>query len=198
MKLWEKCVLFGLFCAALFSMLGFTAQCESIPGEVLRLHILANSDSDADQALKLHVRDRLLEENGSLMDGVTTREEAIQAVRDALPELCEAAQDEVLAAGYTYPVKAELVEMYFPTRQYDNVTLPAGRYQALRVTIGEGAGHNWWCVLFPALCLPAAQDSASLDDVLSSGELDVVQGGYEVKFKAVELYEQFRGWVENW
>ena len=85
MKLWEECVLFGLFCAALFSMLGFTAQCESIPGEVLRLHILANSDSDADQALKLRVRDRLIEENGSLMDGVTTREEAIQAVRDALP-----------------------------------------------------------------------------------------------------------------
>ena len=135
MKLWEKCVLFGLFCAALFSMLGFTAQCESIPGEVLRLHILANSDSDADQALKLRVRDRLLEENGSLMDGVTTREEAIQAVRDALPELCKAAQDEVLAAGYTYPVKAELVEMYFPTRQYDILTLQAGRYQALRFSI---------------------------------------------------------------
>ena len=85
MKLWEKCVLFGLFCAVLFSMLGFTAQCESIPDEVLRLHILANSDSEADQALKLRVRDRLLSENEHLMDGVATREEALSAVEEALP-----------------------------------------------------------------------------------------------------------------
>lgn len=198
MKLWEKCVLFGLFCAVLFSMLGFTAVCESIPDEVLRLHILANSDSEADQALKLRVRDRLLEESSSLMDGASTREEALAAVETILPALQEAAQDEVYRAGYSYPVKAELTEMYFPTREYEDVTLPAGRYEALRVTIGEGEGHNWWCVLFPALCLPAAQDSAALDDVLSAEQLGVVEGGYEVRFKAVELYEQLRSWMENW
>ena len=198
MKLWEKCVLFGLFCAVLFSMLGFTAVCESIPDEVLRLHILANSDSEADQALKLRVRDRLLEESASLMDGASTREEALAAVETILPALREAAQDEVYRAGYSYPVTAELTEMYFPTREYEDVTLPAGRYEALRVTIGEGEGHNWWCVLFPALCLPAAQDSAALGDVLSAEQLGVVECGYEVRFKAVELYEQLRSWMENW
>ena len=198
MKLWEKCALFGLFCAVLFSMLGFTAVCESIPDEVLRLHILANSDSEADQALKLRVRDRLLEESASLMDGASTREEALAAVETILPALREAAQDEVYRAGYSYPVTAELTEMYFPTREYEDVTLPAGRYEALRVAIGEGEGHNGWCVLFPALCLPAAQDSAALGDVLSAEQLGVVEGGYEVRFKAVELYEQLRSWMENW
>ena len=93
--------------------------------------------------------------------------------------------------------------MLYPFRTFPSGNSPpnvstAGRYEALRITIGEGEGHNWWCVLFPALCLPAAQDSAALGDVLSAGELDVVQGGYEVKFKAVELYEQLRGWMENW
>ena len=144
------------------------------------------------------MRDRLLEESASLMDGASTREEALAAVETILPALREAAQDEVYRAGYSYPVTAELTEMYFPTREYEDVTLPAGRYEALRVTIGEGEGHNWWCVLFPALCLPAAQDSAALGDVLSAEQLGVVEGGYEVRFKAVELYEQLRSWMENW
>ena len=87
--------------------------------------------------------------------------------------------------------------MYFPTRQYESVTLPAGEYDALRITIGEAKGKNWWCVLFPALCLPVAEDSAQLSDVLSSGQLDVVQGNYEIRFKAVEWYEQLKDWLEN-
>lgn len=196
-KLLEKCALFGLLCAALFSLLGFTARCESIPGEVLRLHILANSDSEEDQALKLRVRDRILAESSGLMDGVRNRDGAVEAVRRRLPQLEEAARQEVEAAGYSYPVKAEMTTMYFSTRRYGSVTLPAGEYQALRITIGRGEGHNWWCMLFPALCLPAAEDAAQLEDVLTGDELQVVQGGYEVKFKVVELYEQLRDWLED-
>ena len=192
MKLWEKCVLFGLFCAVLFSMLGFTAQCESIPDEVLRLHILANSDSEADQALKLRVRDRLLSENEHLMDGVATREEALSAVEEALPALREAAQGEVFAAGYSYPVQAELTWMYFPTRQYESVTLPAGRYEALRITIGEGEGHNWWCVIFPPLCAQAAGLSEQAVQALSDDDVRLVTesgGGYVVRFRLLELWD---------
>ena len=197
MKLIEKCLLFGFFCAVLFSMLGFTAQCESIPDKVFRLHVLANSDSAADQALKLRVRDRILEESAGLMDGVSTREEAEAAAAQSLPKLQAAAEDEIRQAGYEYPVQAEITRMYFPTRQYESVTLPAGEYDALRITIGEAKGKNWWCVLFPALCLPVAEDSAQLSDVLSSGQLDVVQGNYEIRFKAVEWYEQLKDWLEN-
>ena len=197
MKLIEKCLLFGFFCAVLFSMLGFTAQCESIPDKVFRLHVLANSDSAEDQALKLRVRDRILEESAGLMDGVSTREEAEAAAAQSLPKLQAAAEDEIRQAGYAYPVQAEITRMYFPTRQYESVTLPAGEYDALRITIGEAKGKNWWCVLFPALCLPVAEDSAQLSDVLSSGQLDVVQGSYEIRFKAVEWYEQLRDWLEN-
>ena len=197
MKLIEKCLLFGFFCAVLFSMLGFTAQCESIPDKVFRLHILANSDSAEDQALKLRVRDRILEESAGLMDGVSTREEAEAAAAQSLPKLQAAAEDEIRQAGYAYPVQAEITRMYFPTRQYESVTLPAGEYDALRISIGEAKGKNWWCVLFPALCLPVAEDSAQLSDVLSSGQLDVVQGSYEIRFKAVEWYEQLRDWLEN-
>ncbi len=197
MKLIEKCLLFGFFCAVLFSMLGFTAQCESIPDKVFRLHVLANSDSAEDQALKLRVRDRILEESAGLMDGVSTREEAEAAAAQSLPKLQAAAEDEIRQAGYAYPVQAEITRMYFPTRQYESVTLPAGEYDALRISIGEAKGKNWWCVLFPALCLPVAEDSAQLSDVLSSGQLDVVQGSYEIRFKAVEWYEQLRDWLEN-
>lgn len=197
MKLIEKCLLFGFFCAVLFSMLGFTAQCESIPDKVFRLHILANSDSAEDQALKLRVRDRILEESAGLMDGVSTREEAEAAAAQSLPKLQAAAEDEIRQAGYAYPVQAEITRMYFPTRQYESVTLPAGEYDALRITIGEAKGKNWWCVLFPALCLPVAENGAQLSDVLSSSQLDVVQGNYEIRFKAVEWYEQLKDWLEN-
>ena len=197
MKLIEKCLLFGFFCAVLFSMLGFTAQCESIPDKVFRLHVLANSDSAEDQALKLRVRDRILEESAGLMDGVSTREEAEAAAAQSLPKLQAAAEDEIRQAGYAYPVQAEITRMYFPTRQYESVTLPAGEYDALRISIGEAKGKNWWCVLFPALCLPVAENGAQLSDVLSSSQLDVVQGNYEIRFKAVEWYEQLRDWLEN-
>ena len=197
MKLIEKCLLFGFFCAVLFSMLGFTAQCESIPDKVFRLHVLANSDSAEDQALKLRVRDRILEESAGLMDGVSTREEAEAAAAQSLPKLQAAAEDEIRQAGYAYPVQAEITRMYFPTRQYESVTLPAGEYDALRISIGEAKGKNWWCVLFPALCLPVAENGAQLSDVLSSGQLDVVQGNYEIRFKAVEWYEQLKDWLEN-
>ena len=197
MKLIEKCLLFGFFCAVLFSMLGFTAQCESIPDKVFRLHILANSDSAEDQALKLRVRDRILEESAGLMDGVSTREEAEAAAAQSLPSLQAAAEDEIRQAGYGYSVQAEITHMYFPTRHYESVTLPAGEYDALRISIGEAKGKNWWCVLFPALCLPVAENGAQLSDVLSSSQLDVVQGNYEIRFKAVEWYEQLKDWLEN-
>lgn len=197
----EKSICLGLILAILVSFTGFAAQCEKIPDQVLRLHILANSDSEEDQALKLKVRDRIIQETAGLFDQVENREEARTLLLKKMDELCAAAQDEVYRQGYQYQVSMELTEMYFTTRVYGNVALPAGYYEALRVTIGEGAGHNWWCVIFPAMCLPVAEESKELDDVLNEEQMDIVDEGadaqYEIKFKALEWYEQIVDWFRD-
>ncbi len=156
---WEKALAAGLLLAILFSFTGFAARCEDLSQRVLRLHVLANSDSEEDQALKLEVRDRILQESAGLLDGVQTKEEAETLVQQAMPQLLAAAQDEVARHGYSYPVTMELGPSFFGTRVYEDITLPAGTYQALRIKIGKAEGHNWWCVLFPSLCLPAAEEN---------------------------------------
>lgn len=190
----------GFVIAVLCSMASFSQQCQNIRESVFRLHVLANSDSQEDQALKLRVRDRILLESEHLMDGVSSREQAEQIVKQHLPELEAAAKDEIQHQGYDYPVEIRLENTYFNTRQYDTVTLPAGQYDALRVLIGSGEGHNWWCVMFPPMCLPAAEDPKQIEDVLSPQETDIVEGGeqYEVKFKVVEWFEEIQNYIQNW
>jgi stage II sporulation protein R len=199
MKTFGKALFLALVFTILLNFTGFTAGCEKIPSQVLRLHVLANSDSQEDQSLKLKVRDRILEESRGMLDNVQNREQAEQAVRQRLSQLQGAAQDEVNRHGYDYPVKARLAKTYFTTRTYGDVTLPAGEYDALEVTIGSGKGHNWWCVIFPQLCLPAAQDKKELKDVLNQNELKIVRdgGGYQVKFKTVEYYEKLKEWLNQ-
>lgn len=201
LKYIEKALLIGFVIAILFSFTSFTefaAQCEQIPNEVFRLHVLANSDSEEDQALKLKVRDRLLDETGTLFSECTTKEEAMSAAKANIAYLEQVAQDEIYKQGYTYGVTVEVENIFFNNRQYDDITMPAGNYDALRVLIGEGAGQNWWCVLFPAMCLPAAEKREGmpeLDDVLTDGQMSAVEGNqYEVKFKTVEIYESIKSW----
>lgn len=200
----EKAVLCGLLIAAaasLFSGYAVTAsQCDAIRGSVLRLHILANSDSAPDQKLKLQVRDKILAQSQELFGDAGNRAQAESDVRAHLAQLAAVAQREVYDEGYTYPVQAKLVHMYFTTRTYGSVTLPAGMYDAVRVTIGAAKGHNWWCVLFPPLCIPAAESGEKLGDVLEPGELRLVEGsGKQVvlKFKSVELCEEFAGFLRE-
>ncbi len=197
----EKALLVGFVIAVLFSFTGFTAfaaQCEQIPQEVFRLHVLANSDSQEDQTLKLKVRDRLLEETGELFSACATKEEAMETAKANLAALEQAAIDEIRQQGYHYGVTVEVENTFFNNRQYENITLPAGKYDALRVVIGEGQGQNWWCVLFPAMCLPAAEKREGmpqLQDVLTDGQMNAVEGNrYEVKFKTVEIFESIKSW----
>lgn len=173
----------------LVSMSRFNISCDNIRGDVLRLHILANSDSDDDQQLKLCVRDRILEETGDLFLSAVTYEEAVAITDSLLPEIINIAEDEIEKQGYSYDVKAQLGYAFFDTRHYDEYTLPAGNYLALNVTIGEGKGHNWWCVMFPSICLSSSVD---LDDKLDSDEIEVITdySGYKVEFKLVEWYEK--------
>ncbi len=194
-------MLIGVIAVAGFSffrgMSAFAKECGDIRQSVLRLHILANSDSDEDQALKLMVRDRILELDSELF-GKTEQagalDQAEESVREKLDEIEQAAEEEVRRRGYDYPVHAELVNMYFSTREYDDFVMPAGRYDALRITIGEGKGHNWWCVLYPPLCLPAAENQQGLEELLTEEQAKIVFGQekYRFRFAAVELWESIR------
>ena len=123
------------------------------------------------------------------------KEEAIAQIADRLPELKAIAQQEIWEQGFDYGVEVSLEKVHFNTREYDAITLPAGTYDALQIKIGEAKGKNWWCVLFPSLCVPSAS-SVNMDDVLNPEEMDLVEHGkgYEVKFKVVEWYEEIRSW----
>ena len=173
----------------LVSMSRFNVSCQKIRGDVLRLHVIANSDSEEDQSLKLKVRDRILSETGDLFLTSTSYEEAVELTNKILPQIIDATEDEIRANGFDYTVQAKLDYTDFDTRHYDGYTLPAGEYFALNVTIGEGQGRNWWCVMFPSICL---SPSLNLDDKLSEDEIDVIKGydNYKVKFKLVEWYEK--------
>lgn len=146
----------------------FSENCTEVHGEVLRLHIPANSDSDEDQAIKLKVRDLLLEEYGDRLSGSGGLEEAAARAEELLPEIERTASNFLRKNGFDYGAKAELVDMWFTTREYDRLILPAGNYKALRVTLGSGEGHNWWCVIFPQLCLPAVSDEQGAEEVLET------------------------------
>ena len=199
MKRLEISVLLAFVFSVLLSMTALNTECAEIRSSVLRMHVLANSDSEEDQALKQQVRDRLLEISREIYSHAATREEAVRQTNAHLQLLQEEAQKVVALRGYDYRVSVALENSYFTTRTYGDVTLPAGNYQALRVVIGEGEGHNWWCVMFPPLCISAAsEDEAQLSEVLTPEQMELVEtDGYEVRFKCVELYEEFMKYLSE-
>lgn len=196
LKFAEFSLLIGLLAALAWGMWSLRSQ-RALADKVVRLHILANSDSDADQALKLQVRDAVLVRAEELLREADDRAEAEKNLQAALPELRQIAQDTVSAEGYDYGVTAELADTAFPTREYDGFTLPAGDYLALRLVIGSGEGHNWWCVVFPPLCAQTTTDTAqtAMAAGLSSEDVRLVTEdgrGYVLKFKSIELWESLR------
>jgi stage II sporulation protein R len=160
--------------------------------ELVRLHVIANSDNPADQAVKIRVKDRIIRDIGPGLASAEDAEGAVAMVRAALPEVVGLARDELERVGFTYGASASVGTFVFPARAYGTLTLPAGRYQALRIVLGGGRGQNWWCVLFPPLCLvdlavatePRAEPTG-LGVVLASaapaGEMPI-----EVRWKFVE------------
>ncbi|MBP3486261.1 MAG: stage II sporulation protein R, partial [Oscillospiraceae bacterium] len=193
LHLWEAALL--LACALTLTTGVWAAQSQSaLAGSVLRLHVLAHSDSPRDQALKLQVRDAVLERAGQYLTGIGDRAEAEALLASHLDELADAGAAVVADAGYSYPVWVTLADSWFPTRRYEDFSLPAGVYRALRVTIGEGAGQNWWCVVFPPLCLASVTEeavSAAAAVGLSEGQVALItgqDGGYVLKFKLVEWW----------
>lgn len=180
-----------------FSCTYFTASAGAVKEDVVRLHILANSDSQIDQEVKLNVRDALLETNASILTDSVTTENARKHFEDSKEILLKAAENTLQENGFDYDVKITLQKEYFETRAYGSLTLPAGQYTALKVILGNGEGKNWWCVMFPPLCVPAAdglETNENTADYLTEGGEKIVNGGnkYIVKFKLLELYEELR------
>lgn len=196
-KLIEISLFAGLLIAIVFSVTGFASTCEEIRGDVLRLHVIANSDSQEDQQLKLKVRNAVLKAGKNIFDGSVTRENAEEKIR-AEEETLEAVAKKVIEEnGFDYDVEITVTEEYFNTRTYENVTLPAGKYMAVRVLIGESVGKNWWCVMFPPLCIPASQTDINM--YLDEREVKLVETNpkYEPRFKIVEIYESIKNHFSN-
>lgn len=165
---------------------------QGIAEKVLRFHVLANSDSEEDQKLKLAVRDAVGRELAGRLSGIEERDACEEVIQSELGAVTAIAEDVIAAEGYDYPVEAYLDEMEFPVKSYGDYTFPAGRYLALRVVIGEGAGHNWWCVMYPNMCFSGSvyevvdeEAGEQLRKVLSKEEYEQVlnSGEYEVQFK---------------
>lgn len=184
----------GIVVAILFSICSFAKTSEEIRSDVLRLHVIANSDTSVDQNLKLRLRDYILQEGKDIFNGSVNVENAVEKIEPVLPELEKSAKEFVNRAGFDYDVKISLSNEYFTTRTYETVTLPAGKYLALRVVIGSGEGHNWWCVMFPPMCVPAADKNDEIENVFSEKEIKLVESKpkYEPRFKVVEIYEQLK------
>lgn len=188
---------------ALLLSLWLEGEQKNLAGDVVRLHVLANSDSEADQTLKLAVRDRVLAEAAPLLEGVKDRDAAWTVLAQSLEQLAQAGAETVAKEGYSYPVAVSLEETWFPTKEYEDFSLPAGNYTALRVVIGEGGGRNWWCVVFPPLCLGAVTEQVEATATmagLSGDEISLItaeEGEYVIKFKLLELWDELKRKLEN-
>lgn len=198
-SLLEKAALCAMAVCVLLSVCTFMKDGESVKNAVLRLHVIANSDTAEDQTLKLQVRDALLKQSSALA-AAATKQQAAQTLEAQLETLKNAAKRAVAQQGFSYDVAVSLEHTAFPTRTYGDVTLPAGEYDALRVVIGEGRGQNWWCVMFPPLCIPAASGATALGDVLDEDALKLVHEApqYDVRFWIVEQWEKLKAkWAQK-
>lgn len=190
----ELAVLFAFLFAVVLSFAGFDSDCDKLRQGVLRLHVIANSDSEADQELKLKVRDAVLETAAEDFKGCTTVQSAETAARNDIDKITEAANAVIKENGFSYNAKVSVKDEYFDTREYDKFTLPAGNYTSLVVRLGEAEGHNWWCVVFPGVCLPTAEDRETLEKSVDDSAAKVAYNAdkYIVKFKTAEIYERIK------
>lgn len=188
---------FLILVAAFSYVAPFLAESRSISGDVLRLHIIANSDSSADQAVKYSVRDAVLRTMQERFDGVQSLEETLEIAQENQQLMQDTANEVLAEKGAQYRAKVEIDREYFNTRAYENVTFPAGCYESVVITLGSGNGKNWWCVMYPAICLPEVEEE-SLDAVLDDDEMSVIESDqYDVRFKIVEIYQEVVSYFQN-
>lgn len=166
------------------------AATEELAGRVLRFHVLADSDSQEDQQIKMKVKEAVLAWLGEQMEAEETLDGTKEFVRDHLAEIRELAEETVRDAGSSDDVTAQLTMDDFPEKTYGDVTFPAGTYEALRICIGSGEGHNWWCCLYPSLCFTDAvcgkvvpEDKQELSDVLDEDAYEMITCTSDFKIK---------------
>lgn len=169
-------------------------QREGLTQSVLRLHIVADSDDPQDQAVKLAVRDALVSEYGQTLSQAESLEQAQELAGRLLPQMLDTARQTVAAQGCTLPITGEVGELSFPAVSYEGYTLPAGEYQAVRIQLGEGQGHNWFCVLYPAVCLDS---SVALEQGMSSQQKEMLTHpeDYEIRFALLDGLMALWDWV---
>ena len=189
LRAWEIAALMALslaLCAGTWAQ----ARQQSISSALVRLHVIAVSDGAEEQEIKLEVRDAVLDYLTPVLENAEDQQQARQIITENLEGIAEAAG----SAARGRQVSVTLSRESYPTRQYEGFTLPAGRYESLRVILGEGEGKNWWCVVFPPLCLSAAE-SEEVQSVLNGEDLSIVteEEGYVLRFKLVELWGKLIG-----
>lgn len=178
-----------------------SAVSNNLSQAVFRLHVLANSDSDEDQALKLKVRDSLLNYMNSICSNCSTKSEAISLANEHKNDFQQIAEQTIVENGYNYSVKINIDNFYFPTKNYGDISLPAGFYDALRVEIGEAKGKNWWCVMFPSLCFIDVSSGIVDDEAKEVLENNLEEESYRIvsnqnqseiklKFKLIEFFAE--------
>ncbi len=193
LKIWEKALLIAVAASICFAAITASAQ-KNLSEKLIRLHVVGSSDSEEDQSAKLLVKDAVCAYLDVLLDGAKSREEAEIRIKNNIGEISAMAAEAAKAAGQGGASACLAVES-FPTRDYDGFSLPAGSYTALRVTVGSGGGKNWWCVVFPPLCVTAAQGrEAMVASGMSGDEIDLITSRYTVRFKILELIETIRNW----
>lgn len=174
--------------------LGFERNLDGIRNNVLRIHIIANSDSEEDQSLKLRVRDEILSRCSYLFEDTENISQTIETAKENLPLIEDVAKSVIEENGFYYDVSSEIVKMDFDKKVYENFTMPKGSYNAIRIKIGEAKGKNWWCVMYPPLCVPTVSET-EMAEYLTDEEIDIITSPqkYEVRFKCVEIYEKIFG-----
>lgn len=172
---------------------------QTLSEKLVRLHVVANSDSAGDQSLKLKVRDAVLEQTQQILAGA---EDPKAALEQSLGRIETAANQCLNQLGSDEQAIVTMRKEVFPTREYETFSLPAGTYTSLRVTIGEGSGHNWWCVVFPSICMSASMEEfeeAAQTAGMTDGEIKLIteeSDGYVLKFKSMELLQKVKDWFE--
>ena len=203
---WLMAVVIGVLFSLVFGAhwtKGYSEMIQNgIAAKVVRFHVLANSDSEEDQTLKLAVRDRILQDYGERLESCENKEKTLQALENMEQEICETALQEVIRQGYDYPVSVSLVREEFPFKKYDDLIFPAGVYDALRIEIGEAEGQNWWCVLYPQMCFVDAawgysteESHRKLENTLTEEEFLIVSAleqkklAPKIKLKILEFWQ---------
>lgn len=192
-------VILTLLFSILLSYAKYTGN--NLSDSVVRLHIIANSNSPSDQELKLKVRDRILKEVSNIFEGSTSPEEALKYAKQNSSLIAEIAEDEIKKQGFDYDVDIRIGNFPFPTKVYNDIMFPAGSYNAVRVEIGSGMGENWWCVMYPPLCFTdgtvtiSNESRDNLKANMTENEYNLITGKQsgvipvEIRFKVVELFQ---------